>query len=171
MDIYELIEHRRSVRHYKPQAIEKDKLERVLNAARLAPSGNNVQPWKFILVKDAATKRKLVPVCWNQKFVAEAPLVIVACALKVESTVGGVIPTHVVDTSIAVTHLMLAAAHEALGTCWIGAFESQPVKDLLGIPADVEIVAVIPIGYPVDDKRTVKSRKSFDQIICEEQFK
>jgi len=170
MDLYELMEYRRSVRHYKPQAIEKDKLERVLNAARLAPSGNNVQPWKFILVKDPATKRKLVPLCWNQKFVAEAPLVIVACALKVESTVGGVIPTHVVDTSIAVTHLMLAAAHEKLGTCWVGAFESQPVKELLAIPADVEIVAIIPIGFPADDARVAKSRKSFDQIICEEQF-
>jgi len=170
MDLYELMEYRRSVRHYKPQTIEKDKLERVLNAARLAPSGSNVQPWKFILVKDPATKRKMVPLCWNQKFVAEAPLVIVACALKVESTVGGVIPTHVVDTSIAVTHLMLAAAHEGLGTCWVGAFESQPVKELLAIPDDVEIVAIIPIGFPVDDTRVVKSRKSFDQIICEERF-
>ncbi|HUU69982.1 MAG TPA: nitroreductase family protein [Planctomycetota bacterium] len=170
MDLYELMEYRRSVRHYKPQTIEKDKLERVLNAARLSPSGNNIQPWKFILVKDAATKRKMVPLCWNQKFVAEAPLVIVACALKVESTVGGVIPTHVVDTSIAVTHLMLAAAHEGLGTCWVGAFESQPVKELLAIPDDVEIVAIIPIGFPVDDARVVKSRKSFDQIICEERF-
>jgi len=170
MDLYELMEYRRSVRHYKPQTIEKDKLERVLNAARLSPSGNNIQPWKFILVKDAATKRKMVPLCWNQKFVAEAPLVIVACALKVESTVGGVIPTHVVDTSIAVTHLMLAAAHEGLGTCWVGAFESQPVKELLAIPDDVEIAAIIPIGFPVDDARVVKSRKSFDQIICEERF-
>jgi len=171
MDIYEIIEHRKSVRHYKPDEIEKEKLERVMNAARLAPSGSNRQPWRFILVRDPATKAKLVPLCWRQKFIAEAPLVIVACALPSEGSVGGAISTSVVDTSIAVTQLMLAATHEGLGTCWIGAFEAEPVKKLLSIPADVAVAAIVPLGYPVDNSRAAKSRKSFAEIICEESYK
>ena len=171
MDIYQLIEHRKSVRHYKPDEIDKDTLERVMNAARLAPSGSNRQPWKFILVSDPATRDKMVPLCCRQKFIAEAPLAVVACALPTEGAVGGVLPTGVVDTSIAVTQLMLAATHEGLGTCWVGAFEAEPLKKLLAIPQDVAVVAVVPIGYPVDDTRSAKSRKSFAEIICEESYK
>ena len=170
MDLYDLIEYRKSVRHFKSQPIEKEKLERVLNAGRLAPSGGNRQPWKFILVRDHDLKQKMVPICWKQKFVAEAPLVIVACATQTERGVGGTLPTGVIDTAIAVTHLMLAAAYEKLGTCWVGAFEAGPLKALLGVPDDVNVVAVLPIGYPADDSRVAKSRKSFDQIICEERY-
>jgi len=167
MEFAELVEYRKSVRAFKPDAIEQDKLERVMNAARLAPSAANVQPWKFILVKDDAMKRAMVDLCWKQRFVAEAPLVIVACALPARTRIGGA-PSAMVDAAIAVTHLILAAAAEKLGTCWIGAFESQPLKELLTIPDDVSIAAVLPIGYPVDDSRVAKSRKAFDQIICEE---
>jgi len=171
MDIYELIEHRKSVRKFKPDMIEKDTLERVMNAARLAPSGSNRQPWKFILVSNSATREKMVPACHSQKFIAEAPLAIVACALPTDRAVGGVLQTSVIDTSIAVMQLMLAATHEGLGTCWIGAFEAEPLKKLLAVPQDVSVVAVVPIGYPVDPSRAVKSRKSFADIICEESYK
>jgi len=170
MDFYELIEYRRSVRKFKSDPIEPDTLERVLNAARLAPSAANRQPWKFILVQDKATRERLAELCWRQHFIAEAPVVVVACALESEGSIGGTLPSSILDTAIAVTHLMLAAAVEKLGTCWIGAFESGPVRDLLGIPDKIAIAAVMPLGYPADDTVTAKSRKPLDQIICEEEF-
>jgi len=170
MDFYKLIEYRASVRKFKPDPIDSKVLERVLDAARLAPSAANRQPWKFILVRDKETRERLAELCWRQQFIAEAPVVIVACALESEGSIGGTLPSSILDTAIAVTHLMLAAAVEKLGTCWIGAFESGPVRELLEIPDNIAIAAVMPLGYPAADNTQAKSRKPLDQIVCKEKF-
>jgi nitroreductase len=169
MDFYELIEYRKSVRAYKRDPIEPEKLDRVLNAGRLAPAGTD-QAYRFIVVTDPATKRKLGHLSCKQHFVGEAPVVLVACALPAEGLVGGVLPCSVTDTAIAVTHMMLAAAAERLGTCWIGAFETEPIKKLLGVPDDATIVALLPTGYPVDDRRVAKSRKPLAELTCRERY-
>ena len=153
MEFYEVITTRRSVRSYRPDPIPEDALGRVLNAARIAPSAGNRQPWKFILVTDEGLRRQLVPACNEQSFIAEAPVIIAAvCAFKTHYDESGYPGTmfRVVDVAIALDHLTLAARAEGLGTCWIGAFSNEEVKKVLSIPPEVQVVALTPLGYPAD---------------------
>ena len=135
MSILNVIKQRRSVRRYKADPVPDDVLHRVLEAARFSPSGKNLQPWKFILVDDETLKRRLAEASVGQYFVAEAPLVIVACAFpdKCYSRMGNYMKSWPVDVAIAVEHLMLQAQEERLGTCWIGAFEEDEVKSLFRV--------------------------------------
>lgn len=171
MDIYEAVRERTSVRAYKPDPIEEDKLERILDAARLAPSGKNGQPWTFIVVKDEDLRKKLVPACKNQEFVGQAPVIIVACGHEERAykKMGGYWNSMPLDIGIAIEHLMLAAVSEGLGTCWIGAFIEEQVREILGVPEGVKIVALTPVGYPAGDK-THRPRKSLDEIIMHERW-
>jgi nitroreductase len=168
LDFYRVIQTRGSVRSYKKDPIPEEVLNRVLEAARVAPSGSNLQPWKFILVKDDALKKKMVSVCDNQEFVAEAPLVVVACGKKLLFNRGGYMGemSMLVDVSIAFTHLILAARAEGLGTCWIGAFNNDEIKGLLEIPDGYEVVAATPLGYPFEDVFTEpRDRKNLEEIV------
>ena len=173
MDFYEVIRTRRSIRSYKPDPVPEDVLNRVLDAARIAPSGSNRQPWKFIIVKDEELKRRLVSACGNQSFIAEAPLVIVACGYNIHYNRGGYMGdmSMLIDVSIAFTHLILAARAEGLGTCWIGAFNNEEVKKVLDIPDDVNVVAITPLGYPKDEGFTEPvGRKSMEEIVSTDKF-
>lgn len=171
MDIYEAVRERTSIRAYKPDPIEEDKLERILDAARLAPSGKNGQPWTFIVVKDEEIRRKLVPACKNQEFVGQAPVVVVACGHEERAykKMGGYWNSMPLDIGIAIEHLMLAAVSEGLGTCWIGAFFEEQVREILGVPEGVKIVALTPVGYPAGEK-TPRPRKSLDEIIMHDRW-
>ncbi|MCX7917594.1 MAG: nitroreductase family protein [bacterium] len=174
MDFYEVIKTRRSVRSYKKDPIPEDVLERVLNSARIAPSGSNRQPWKFIIIKDPKIKEKMVEFCEGQSFVAEAPILIVACGRNIHYNRGGWMGDYsvIVDVAIAVDHLTLSARAEGLGTCWIGSFDNEKIKNFLGIPEDVNVVALTPLGYPLDPKvfKETKNRKDIKEIICYERW-
>jgi len=150
VDFYEVVRTRRSVRKYRADSIPQEVLARVLEAARTAPSGSNRQPTRLIVVKDEQTKGKLVPMCHNQAFVAAAPVVIVACGRDIKYDRGEWMGRHamIVDVAIAVDHLTLAARAEGLGTCWIGSFSNAALKEFFGLPEDVDVVALTPIGYP-----------------------
>ncbi|MBU8922756.1 MAG: nitroreductase family protein [Bacteroidales bacterium] len=171
MDLYEVIRMRTSVRAYKPDAVEKEKLEKVLDAARLAPSGKNGQPWTFIVITEEETRKKLVPACKKQAFIGEAPVVIAVCGKEEEAygKMGGYWNSLPVDIGIAVEHLMLAAEAEGLGTCWIGAFMEEEVREILGVPADIKIVALTPLGYPAGERR-FRPRKKLEEIIMSERW-
>lgn len=166
MSILEIIKKRQSVRKYKNEAIPEDVLNRVLEAARLAPSGKNLQPWKFILVGDEALKDKLVPACLGQSFIAEAPVVIAACAYPDQcyAKQGRYMKSWPIDVAIALEHLILQACEEGLGTCWIGAFREDEVKEILNIPEEVKVLALTPLGYP-NEKPVSRGRKSLEEII------
>lgn len=166
MSILKLIKERRSVRKYKAEPIPSEILYRVLEAARFSPSGKNLQPWKFILVQDESLKRRLVDACVGQKFIAEAPVVIVACGFpdKCYSRMGNYMKSWAVDVAIALEHMVLQAQEEGLGTCWIGAFEEREVKSLLNIPEDVKVLALTPLGYP-DTTPKPRGRKSIEEIV------
>lgn len=153
MDFYEVIKTRRSIRSYRSDPIPDEVLMRVLNAARIAPSGSNRQPWKFIIVKDENLRKRVAQACHNQMFIAEAPVIIVACGYNIHYNRGGYMGdlSMLVDVSIAFTHLILAARAEGLGTCWIGSFDNEEVKKILRVPKDVDVVAITPLGYPKDD--------------------
>ena len=165
MDFRELVKSRYSVRSYQPRPVEQDKLDRILEAVREAPSGSNRQPWKFVVVRDAEVRRQLVPACFNQQFIAQAPVVIAGVGLMPERMMRCEIPGDPVDLAIAMEHLALAAVAEGLGTCWIGAFYQGQVRKVLGIPEVAKVVAVMTLGYPADSPRP-KSRKSVGEIVC-----
>lgn len=153
VDIFKVIKERRSIRAYKSELVSDEKLKRVLEAARLAPSACNKQPWKFFVVRDEGLKQKLVAAARGQTFIGEAPVVIVACGLMSESygEMGGYMKSWVIDVAIAMEHLILVAASLGLGTCWIGAFDEGRVKEILGLGKDMRVLALTPLGRPAEE--------------------
>jgi len=145
---------------------------KVLEAARVAPSGGNRQPWKFILVKDDKLKQKMIPACSDQTFVAEAPLIVVACGQRQPRNRSGYMGemSMLLDISIAFTHLILAARAEGLGTCWIGAFDNDEIKKLLNVPEGYEVVAATPLGYPSEDVFTEPRDRKNHEIVSLNEF-
>ena len=169
MDVFTALGQRRSVRAYKDADVEEDKLKKVLEAAMLSPSANNRQEWKFIVVKNKETRKKLTAAALGQSFVGEAPVVIVACATESNSIMECGQPTYTVDVSIACAYMILQAYELGLGTCWIGDFKEDSVKRTLMIPKHVRVVAMTPLGYPAGPP-SEKSRKNLDQIVCFEKY-
>lgn len=169
MDLYEAIKLRYSVRSYLNKPVEQEKLDRILDAARLAPSGSNRQPWKFVVVRDAETRKKLVLACSNQEFVGQAPVVIAGVGLMPDRIMSCGVPGDPVDVAIALEHVALAATAEGLGTCWIGSFHQDQIRTLLGIPANAKVIEVMTLGYPADNPRP-KTRKPMKELICHDHW-
>ena len=171
MSVLKVIRERKSVRRYKPDPIQEDVLFRVLEAARLSPSGKNLQPWKFILVRDSSLKQKVAEASNKQYFMAEAPLIVVACGFPDDcySRMGNYMKSWPVDVAIAMEHLILQAQEEGLGTCWIGAFEERDVKSILNIPDDVKVLALTPLGFP-DAVPLPRGRKKLEEITSYDSF-
>jgi len=165
MDIYTAIRSRKSVRSYENRQIEQEKLDRILNAVRLAPSASNRQEWRFVVVQDRATRVALAKAANNQTFVGEAPAVIVCCAADSSHTMPCDLQSFAIDVAIAIDHLTLAAVAEGLGTCWIGAFDPDGVRKVLGIPDDITVVELMPLGYPIDPSLKQKNRLALDEIV------
>jgi nitroreductase len=170
MDVSEAIQKRRSVRKYQTRNIENDKLDRVLEAGRLAPSARNLQEWRFVVVRDGGRRKRLAEAAKGQTFVGEAPVVIAACATVTDYVMTCGQLTYPIDLAIAVEHMVLAAAAEGLGTCWIGAFYEEEVKKVLNIPPEVRVVALLPLGYP-DESPAPRPRKEMKEIVAFETWK
>jgi len=151
MEVLEAIKSGKSASKFKPTPVPEQKIQVVFNAARLAPSADNLQPWRFIVVIDEDLKRQVAAACTNAKRVSDAPLVIVACARLDEAvaTVGGYMNSYPVDVGMALSHVSLAATSEGLGTSWVFAFNEEKVKAALRIPDDAKVVGLSPLGYPV----------------------
>ena len=150
MNVLDAIRTRRSVRSYTTKPIPAEVMERMRQALRLAPSACSIQPWRFILVTDPALRREVAQAASGQKWMADAPVTVVGCGLPEQAyrKMGGYGNSVDVDVAIAMDPLTLAAVAEGLGTCWIGAFDEAKVKGLLGIPKEVKVVAMAPVGYP-----------------------
>jgi len=168
MDVFKAIKNRYSCRAYKPNLVPEEKLKKVLEAGRLAPSAHNEQEWKFIVVRDG-NKREQLSEAAGQSFISETPTIIVAVALEPEEMMSSGVPNYAVDLAIAVDHMTLAAVEEGLGTCWVGAFSQEEVKKVLGIPERYKVVALLPLGFPAD-KPGPKSRKNLEEIVCYENY-
>ncbi|MCP2620340.1 nitroreductase family protein [Candidatus Aminicenantes bacterium AC-334-K16] len=171
MNILEAIQNRRSIRKYKQDDLPEEVLHRILEAGRLAPSGKNFQPWKFIIVRDEKLRRQLAEASARQYFMAEAPVIIVACGFPEESyaRMGRYMKSWVVDVAIALEHMMLQATAEGLGTCWIGAFEEKEVKEILGVPEEVRVLALTPLGYPAEEPPP-RARKPLEKIVSYDRY-
>lgn len=150
MEVLEAIKSGKSASKFKPTPVPEQKIQAVFNAARLAPSADNLQPWRFIVVNDEDLKRQVKAACTNSKRLGDAPLIVVACARLDEAvaTVGGYMNSYPVDVGMALSHLSLAATSEGLGTSWVFAFNEEKVKAALGIPDDAKVVGLSPLGYP-----------------------
>lgn len=169
MELYEAIEKRYSVRSYEAKDVEEEKLRRVLEAGRIAPSANNRQEWKFIVVRDPAVRAKLVEAA-EQKWMKSAPVIIAIVGLTEDQIMYCDVPKDPVDCAIAIDHMTLAAVAEGLGTCWIGHFKQDAAKKILGVPDGCRIIELLPIGYPKGPAKAEKPRKSLDEVVCREKF-
>jgi nitroreductase len=169
MDFHEAVKSRYSCRDYQDRPVEPEKLDRIIEAARLAPSASNRQEWRFVAVTDPAKRTALTKIAHGQKFVGQAPLVIAACALTDGHVMSCGQLSYTIDVAIALEHIALAATVEGLATCWIGAFDEEPVKKLLGIPADVRVVQLMPLGYAAD-KRGPGTRMALRDILMHDEW-
>ncbi len=165
MTVMEAIKLRKSVRSWEDKPVEDEKISAVLEAARLAPSASNRQEWRFVVVREEATLKKLVPAARGQTFVGEAPVVIACCAESDEHVMACGQLCYPIDVAIAIDHMTLAAVELGLGTCWIGAFDEGKAKDILGIPEGVRVVELLPLGYPADPSPKEKSRKAAGELV------
>jgi nitroreductase len=169
MEVAAALRERRSVRSFENRDVEEEKLRMVLEAGRLSPSAVNRQEWKFIVVRSADKRKKLVDAACGQSFVGQAPVVLVACATESEAIMTCGQPAYTVDVSIAFAYMLLQACELGLGTCWIGAFKEDEVKEILGIPEHIRVVAMSPLGYPTH-KSPPRPRKDFAEIVCFEEY-
>jgi len=170
MSFLDLAKSRYSVRSYESRAVEKEKLLQVLEAARLAPSAVNFQPWHFIVITEDAQKEKIFET-YPREWIKEAPAIIVACGDHGKSWKRSDGKDHCdVDVSIAVEHMALAAADLGLGTCWVCAFDAKKCHQLLNLPENLEPIVLLPIGYPKGERLTEIKRKSLDEIVSWERY-
>ena len=168
MDLYEAIEKRYSVRSYQDRQVEQDKLDRILNAGRIAPSANNKQDWKFVVTR-SGERREALSKAADQPFIAQAPVIIAAISTNPDRMMHCGVPAGPVDCAIAIDHMTLAAVAEGLGTCWLGHFDQDACCELLGVPAGAKIIELFTLGYPAGSPRE-KSRKAMEEVVCYESF-
>ncbi len=162
-DVFEVIRKRRSVRNFQDKEIPMEKILKVLDAARWAPSAKNSQPWDFIVVRDPEKKRKLAEMAPFGKFIERAPVLIVVVTDPKKS------PTHIIDGACAVENMFLAAQALGLGTCWVDIFDQRRAKELLSIPEHKYILTVVPLGYPAGEPAR-STRKPLEECVHLEEF-
>lgn len=164
MEVSEAIKVRRSIRKYKSDPIPKEYLVKILEAGRLAPSAGNRQPWHFIIVRDKSLKEEIVKAARNQKFIAEADVVLIVLSDPEASP-----RWYLQDPMIAAENMVLQATELGLGTCYIGAFDENQIKSILSIPEKMKVICLLPIGVP-DETPSPKPRKPLTEITSQEKY-
>ncbi|MHA1238342.1 MAG: nitroreductase family protein [Candidatus Odinarchaeia archaeon] len=173
MDFFEVVKKRQSVRKYADKKVDKATLKQILEAAIMAPSAGNTQPWRFIVIENKEVKKRLVEAALGQRFIEEAPFVIVVCADEdaSEARYGerGRTLYCIQDTAAATENMLLAATALGLGSCWVGAFKEELVRYVLELPENLRPVAIVPIGYPSElGYRT--GRKALKSLVYSNQY-
>ena len=168
MTVLEAIRKRYSCRAYQDRSIERQKLDSILDAARLAPSAKNTQDWRFVVVTDKETKRQVAEATNRPEVFEKAGAIIAGCSnsdyvMRCGQAIGPI------DVAIALEHICLQAAELGLGTCWIGSFDPKIVRRILGIPDDIVIIELMAVGYPADNRPEPK-REPMDKIACYEKW-
>jgi nitroreductase len=169
MDVSEAIRRRYSCRSYADRPLEKEQLDMVLEAARQAPSAKNLQDWRFVVVTDKATKKKLAVAANGQTFIENAGAIIVACTasdhvMRCGQAIGPI------DVSIALEHMCLQATELGLATCWIGSFYADKVRAVVGIPEEVQIIELLALGHPADSPKEHR-REPIESIVSLEKWR
>ncbi len=169
MNVLEAIRKRYSCRAYLDKPVEAEKLQQILEAARLAPSAKNLQDWRFVVVTEKEKKQRLAEAANNQSFIAGAGAVIVACSMsdyvmRCGQAVGPI------DVAIAIEHMCLQATELGLASCWIGSFYPDKVRAVVNVPKNVTIIELLAIGYPADAQKQ-PSREPMEKIASFEAWK
>lgn len=163
-----LFSRRFSCRRFRREPVSEEALAYLLEAARWAPSAGNLQPWRFLVVRQAALRAALAAAAAGQRFVAEAPLLVVVCAVPAESARGygerGASLYCLQDTAAAVENLLLAATELGLGSCWVGAFDERRVASVLGLEEGVRPVALVAVGSPAEEAPR-RSRRPWGETV------
>jgi nitroreductase len=169
MEFNELIRQRYSVRAYKPDPVEDEKLQQVLDAARLAPTAANRQPFQIIVLHTEGRKEELNQI-YRREWFSQAPLLICAVGISRQSWVREDQRRYLdVDVAIVMDHLILAATNLGLGTCWVAAFNENAAREVLGLPDEVSPLIFSPLGYPADQPGE-KLRKELSELIRYERW-
>jgi nitroreductase len=185
MEFFEALSTRRSIRKYQDRPVEEEKLRAVLDALRASPSWANQQCPRLIVVKDAETKRGISELSFLESFfapkgyktnpamkaLAQAPVVLVLCADPTQSGTIRDQDYYLADCGIAAQSLMLAANAQGLGTVFVGIFQEEPLRDLLGIPENIRVVGLFPLGYSAEEKKEGPKRKPLEEICFSERWK
>jgi nitroreductase len=174
MEFQDVIQNRMSIRSFEQRKVEDDKISYIINCARLAPSWINKQCWRFIVVQDKSRIEALAKTSIINRWLKHVPCILVGCGDPTESGNRDDIPYFTVDVAIAMEHIILAATDVGLGSCWIGGFNEQKVKEILDIPKRIRVIALTPLGYPAEKKKILdktavviagsKKRKSIQEI-------
>lgn len=168
MDELSLFRDRFSCRSFRPDPVPRELIVTLLDAARWAPNGGNLQPWRFVVVLDPELRRGLAQASYRQSFVAAAPVVIAVCAVPEESARiyrdRGRELYCLQDTAAATQNLLLAATALGLGACWVGAFDERAVAALLGVERGVRPVALVPVGLPAEAPGR-RRRRPLDEVV------
>jgi nitroreductase len=170
MTVQDAIQTRQSVRVYSDRPVEKEKIVQLLESARIAPSAGNRQEWRFVVVTDESKRKKLARAAAGQTFVGEAPCVFVCCAETDEHRMRCGQLCYPIDVAIAIDHITLRAVELGLGTCWIGAFHEDEVRNLLRIPEEIRVVELLTVGYPAASTPPKKSRHDLGKIVFYEEW-
>lgn len=170
MSVIDIARKRYSVRKFKDMEVEKEKILQVLEAGRLAPSAVNFQPCHFIVITDKDIKSKVAE-AYSRQWFQSAPVIIVACGDHSQSWKRKDGKDHCdIDVAIAVDHMTLAATDLGLGTCWVCAFDAKKCHDILDLPEHLEVIALLPMGYPIEESEPEKKRKSIEDIVSWERY-
>ncbi|MDH5664472.1 MAG: nitroreductase family protein [Candidatus Bathyarchaeota archaeon] len=161
MSLLDVIFRRRSIRRYRSEPIPDEVLRNILEAGRLAPSADNAQPWHFIVVTESKIKEKLSGGRWNY-FIKDSAVTVVGCGYSDNEW-------STVDVALALENMVIAAEAQGVGSCWIGDFEEEEVKELLGIPDNLKVVALVSFGYPAE-KPSPLNKKSLKEIVHYNKF-
>jgi len=161
MSLLDVIFRRRSIRRYRSESIPEDVLRNILEAGRLAPSADNVQPWHFVVVTEPKIKEELASGRWN-RFIKDSAVTIIGCGYKDNEWA-------TIDVTIALENMVIAAEAQGVGSCWIGDFEEKEVKKLLDIPENLKVVALVSLGYPAE-KPSPEAKKSLENIVHYNKF-
>jgi len=168
MTVIEVIRKRYSCRSYQDRPVEQEKLDQIFEAARLAPSAKNLQDWRFVVVTDKQKKRQVADTTNRPNVFVKAGAIIAACSNSDFVMKCGQ-PVAPIDVAIALEHISLQATELGLATCWIGSFETDKVREILGIPQDIAIIELMALGYPADGQRET-SREPIENILCYEKW-
>jgi nitroreductase len=170
MDFLKLVKERKSIRKYEPLSIEEDTLRYILDAGRFAPSAKNSQGWKFVVVREKENRQKLAA-SYPAEWLASAPAIVVICMEKGHTYERCDGKDYLwADAAISIDHMVLAAAEQGVGSCWIGAFDPKVAAEAIGLSlVDYEIIALLPLGYPAEKGRD-KFRRSFEEVVSFEKF-
>lgn len=171
MSLIDIAMKRHSVREYKDMLVEKEKILQVLEAGRIAPSAVNYQPWHFIVITDESAKSRVAE-AYARDWFKKAPVIIAVCGDHSQSwkRKDGKDSCDI-DAAIAIDHMTLAAVDIGLGTCWVCAFDAQKCHEVLGLPENLEVIALMPMGYPANHTEPEKKRKSMEDVVSWEGYK